>query len=85
MISGVAPMLREELAVVAQTSLTAQVRIGVLDVFATVAPDPPHRLTGLMAVPLGRPITDPRMASPAPARMTGDVLADWTRSPTRRR
>ena len=74
-ISGVAPMLREELAVVAQTSLTAQVRIGVLDVFATVAPDPPHRLTGLMAVPLGRPVTDPRMAAPAPARMTGDVPA----------
>jgi CubicO group peptidase (beta-lactamase class C family) len=74
-ISSAAPMLREELAVVTQTLLTAQVRIGGLDVFATVAPDPPHRLTGLMAVPLGRQVTDPRMAAPAPARMTGDVPA----------
>ena len=74
-ISSAAPMLREELAVVTQSPLTAQVRIGGLDVFATVAPDPPHRLTGLLAVPLGRRITDPRMAAPAPARMTGDVPA----------
>jgi CubicO group peptidase (beta-lactamase class C family) len=74
-ISSAAPMLREELAVVTQTPLTVQVRIGGLDVFAAVAPDPPHRLTGLMAVPLGRRITDPRMASPAQARMTGDVPA----------
>ena len=59
-ISSAAPMLREELAVVTQTPLTAQVRIGGLDVFAAVAPDPPHRLTGLMAVPLGRQITDPQ-------------------------
>jgi len=74
-ISAAAPMLREELAVVTQTPLTAQVRIGGLDVFAAVAPDPPHRLTGLMAVPLGRRISDPRMAAPTRARMTGDVPA----------
>ena len=83
-ISSAAPMLREELAVVTQTLLTAQVQIGGgLDVFATVAPDPPHRLTGLMAVPLGRRVTDPRMAAPTLARMTGDRPGG--RGPDRRR
>jgi len=51
------------------------VQIGGLEVFAAVAADQPHRLTGLMAVPLGRQITDPRVAAPALARMTGEVAA----------
>jgi CubicO group peptidase (beta-lactamase class C family) len=71
-IASAAPMLREELTIVAQTPLTAQLRIGGLDVFASAAADPPHRLTGLLAVPLGRQITDPRVAAPAPARTAGD-------------
>jgi CubicO group peptidase (beta-lactamase class C family) len=71
-IAGVAPVLREELWVVAQAPLTAQVRIGGLEVFASVAADPPHRLAGLLAVPLGRQMTDPRVA-PTQARMSGDV------------
>ncbi len=74
-IASVAPALREELAVVSQTPLTVQVRIGGLEVFASAAADPPHRLTGLLAVPLGRQITDPRVAAPAPARLGGDVPA----------
>jgi CubicO group peptidase (beta-lactamase class C family) len=74
-IASAAPALREELTIVAQTPLTAQVRIGGLEVFASVAADPPHRLTGLLAVPLGRQITDPRVTAPAPARMAGDVPA----------
>jgi CubicO group peptidase (beta-lactamase class C family) len=74
-IGGVAPVLREEFAVVTQAPLTAQVQLGGLDVFASVAADPPHKLTGLMAVPTGRQITDPRMSAPTPARLTGNVPA----------
>jgi CubicO group peptidase (beta-lactamase class C family) len=74
-IGGAAPVLREELAVLTQTPLTAQVQLGGLDVFASVTADPPHKLTGLLAVPAGRPVTDPRMSAPGPARATGDVPA----------
>jgi hypothetical protein len=77
-ISGVAPVLREELAVVTQALLTAQVQLGGLDIFASVAADPPHKLTGLMAVPTGRQVTDPRMSAPRPARLTGTVPAGVT-------
>ena len=72
-IASAAPALREDLTVVTQDPLTAQVRIGGLDVFASAAADPPHPLTGLLAVPLGRRITDPRVAVPAPARLAGEV------------
>jgi CubicO group peptidase (beta-lactamase class C family) len=74
-IASAAPVLREELTIVAQTPLTVQVRIGGLEVFASAAADPPHRLTGLLAVPLGRQITDPRVAAPPPARRSGGVPA----------
>jgi len=74
-IASAAPALREEVAVVTQSPLAAQVRIGGLEVFASVAAGPPHRLTGLLAVPLGRQITDPRVAAPPAARRTGDVPA----------
>src|SRR5580704_13323860 len=74
-IASVAAVLREELTIVAQTPLGAQVRLGGLEVFASVAADPPHRLTGLLAVPLGRQITDPRVAAPALARVAGDAPA----------
>ena len=74
-IASAAPALREELTVVTVDPLTAQVRIGGLEVFASAAADPPHPLTGLMAVPLGRRITDPRVALPAPTRLAGDVPA----------
>jgi CubicO group peptidase (beta-lactamase class C family) len=74
-IASAAPALRGELTVVAQTPLTAQVRIGGLEVFASAAAGPPHRLTGLLAVPLGRQITDPRVAAPPAARRSGDVPA----------
>jgi CubicO group peptidase (beta-lactamase class C family) len=74
-IASAAPVLREELTIVAQTPLTVQVRIGGLEVFASAEPDPPHRLTGLLAVPLGRQITDPRVGAPTLARMAGDVPA----------
>ena len=72
-IASAAPALREELTVVTQGPLVAQVRIGGLEVFASAAADPPYPLTGLLAVPLGRRITDPRVAVPAPARLAGDV------------
>jgi hypothetical protein len=74
-IASAAPALREELTVESQTPLAAQVRIGGLEVFASAAADPPHRLTGLLAVPLGRQITDLRVAAPPAARRTGDVPA----------
>src|SRR3984957_15851238 len=74
-IASAAPALRGELTVVAQTPLTAQVRIGGLEVFASAAAGPPHRLTGLLAVPLGRQITDPRVAAPGAARVAGGVPA----------
>jgi CubicO group peptidase (beta-lactamase class C family) len=72
-IASVAPALREGLAVVTRTPLTAQVQIGGLEVFASVEPGPPYRLNGLMAVPLGRRITDARVAGPRPARPAGEV------------
>ena len=74
-IGGAAPVLRAELAVLTQTPLTAQVQLGGLDVFASVTADPPHKLTGLLAVPATRQVTDPRMSAPGPARTTGDVPA----------
>lgn len=72
-IGGAAPVLRGELAVVTQTPLTAQVQIGGLDVFASVAASPPHKMTGLLAVPAGRQVTDPRISAPTLARLTGNA------------
>jgi CubicO group peptidase (beta-lactamase class C family) len=77
-ITGVAAALREELVVTRQTPLTARVRLAHLDVQASVAADPPHRLTMLLAAPLASGITDPRTAAPPPARNLGEVPAAAT-------
>jgi CubicO group peptidase (beta-lactamase class C family) len=72
-IIGTAAYLREEPVVIGQAPLQAHVQLGGLEVFAAVQPDPPHRLTGLQAVPTGRPVADPRVAAPPPARTLGGV------------
>ena len=77
-IAGVAADLREDLAVVGQVPLQAHVRVGGLDVFASAAADPPHRLTGLQALPAPGRIADARVAAPPPARTDGDVPAGLT-------
>jgi CubicO group peptidase (beta-lactamase class C family) len=77
-IAGVAADLREDLTVVGQRPLEAHIRVGGLDVFASAAADPPHRLTALQAVPAPARITDPRVAAPPPARTEGAVPAGLT-------
>jgi CubicO group peptidase (beta-lactamase class C family) len=74
-IASVAADLRQELVVIGQAPLSARVQIASLKVFASVEGDPPHRLTELQAVPVGRPITDTRVAAP-PTRTRGDVPAE---------
>jgi CubicO group peptidase (beta-lactamase class C family) len=75
-ITSAAADLREEPIVIGQAPLSAHVQIGGLEVFAAAEADPPHRLTGLQAPATGRPITDPRVAAPPPARTLGDVPAE---------
>lgn len=75
-LSGVAAALREEIVVMGQKTLQAHVRIARLEVSAEVAADPPHRITGLLAIPVAGPATDTRVAAPPPARTLGDVPAE---------
>jgi CubicO group peptidase (beta-lactamase class C family) len=70
-----APLLREELVVMAHAPLSASVQIGELRVDATVEAEPPHRLTELRAIPLTKRITDARVTSPPPAHSLGEVPA----------
>jgi CubicO group peptidase (beta-lactamase class C family) len=74
-ISRVAADLHQGLVVLGQAPLSARVRIGGLEIFASVEDDPPHRLTGLQAFPTGRWISDARVTAPPPARTLGDVPA----------
>jgi CubicO group peptidase (beta-lactamase class C family) len=73
LISGVAPVLRQDLTVVAQRPLEARVRVGTLQIAVAAADAPPHRLTGLLASPAAGPSADPRLAAPPPPRTAGDV------------
>jgi CubicO group peptidase (beta-lactamase class C family) len=81
-ITSAAPSLRQELTVVAQRPLEARAKVGFLQVAVSAAGAPPHRLTGLLAVPAGG--GDPRVAAPPAARAAGEVppalaaLADET-------
>jgi CubicO group peptidase (beta-lactamase class C family) len=77
-ITGVAADLRADLAVIGQTPLQAHIRIGGLEVFASAEADPPHRLTGLQAIPAPGRTADARVAAPPPARTDGDVPAGLT-------
>jgi CubicO group peptidase (beta-lactamase class C family) len=78
MIAGVAADLREDLTVIGQRPLEAHIRVGGLEVFASAGADPPHRLTGLQALPAPGRIADARVAAPPPARTDGEVPAGLT-------
>jgi CubicO group peptidase (beta-lactamase class C family) len=72
-ITSVAAHLGEEPIVIGQSPRQARVQVAGLEVFASVEADPPHRLTALQAVPIGRRSTDTRVAAPPPARILGDA------------
>jgi CubicO group peptidase (beta-lactamase class C family) len=73
-LSGVAPALREELAVTAVTGQSVQAQLPGIRIQASTEPEPPHRLAMLAAFPDGGRITDPRLAS-ASSRTDGEVPA----------
>ncbi len=66
-----------ELEVLGQTPLEAQVRLADVEYLVAVEADPPHRVTGLRALPLGRRVHDPRVirSDPTPVRTLGTVPA----------
>jgi CubicO group peptidase (beta-lactamase class C family) len=74
-IIRLAPLLREDFVVVAQTPLTASIQFADMQFDATVEAEPPHRLAKVRGAPPARRITDPRVASPPPTRSAGDVPA----------
>jgi CubicO group peptidase (beta-lactamase class C family) len=65
--------LKEELRVIARAPFDARAEIAGLAVFATVEPEPPHRISGMRLVPGGRRRTDQRADGPVPVRSAGDV------------
>jgi CubicO group peptidase (beta-lactamase class C family) len=71
-LTQMAATLREDLVVVGQAPLQAQIELAGMRYVAAVDADPPHRLTGLRAIPLGKRITDPRATAPPPARIQGE-------------
>lgn len=75
-ITRYAAVMSDDLVVLTRTPLTARVAIAGLQVFVSAEPAPPHRITGLWAVPGGRRVTDPRAAGQAPVRAVGDV-PEW--------
>jgi CubicO group peptidase (beta-lactamase class C family) len=74
-IAAVAGDLGGELEVLGQTPLEAQVRLADVEYLVGVEADPPHRVTGLRALPLGPRLHDPRVVRSAPARALGEVPA----------
>ncbi len=74
-IASAAGDLRGELAVLGQGPLEAQVRLADVEYLVVVEPEPPHRIAGLHAMPLGRRVRDPRVTAPAPVRTLGEVPA----------
>ncbi|MGH3257352.1 MAG: serine hydrolase domain-containing protein [Streptosporangiaceae bacterium] len=76
-IAAAAGDLRGELEVLGRTPLEAQVVLADVEYLIAVEADPPHRVTGLRAMPLGRRMHDPRVirTGPAPARAWGEVPA----------
>lgn len=71
-LTEVAEWLREELVVTAQSPLRVRAQIAGMQLEAAAEADPPHRLTGLLLYPVGRRVTDTRVAAPA-TRMSGAV------------
>jgi CubicO group peptidase (beta-lactamase class C family) len=73
-VSQMAADLRGEFEVIKQVPLRAQVRLGDLEYVVAVEDEPPHRLAGLRALPLGGKVRDHR--EPAPPRTRGEVPAE---------
>ena len=72
-ISQLASELRGgEFVVLRQTPLQAYVELNGVQYIAAVEAEPPHRLTGLRAMPTGSRVRDPRIANP-PVSTEGDV------------
>jgi CubicO group peptidase (beta-lactamase class C family) len=65
-ITGSAVDLRKEFVVTGQMPLRAQLRIDSTEVYASAEAEPPHRINGLFAFPVGERITDSRIARPEP-------------------
>jgi CubicO group peptidase (beta-lactamase class C family) len=74
-IAKLAPDLRSELAIIAQSPFQVQVQLAGLRYFAVAAAEPPHRLTGLRGFPLAERLRDPRVKHPPPARTLGEPPA----------
>ena len=68
--------LRGELTVLGQNPLEAMVRLADVEYLVVVEPEPPHRVSGLRALPLGRRVRDPRVirSGPAPTRTLGSSV-----------
>ena len=74
-VASIAGDLRGELAVLGQGPLEAAVRLADVEYLVVVEPEPPHRVSGLRALPLGSRVRDPRVTSPAPTATAGQVPA----------
>jgi hypothetical protein len=73
-LTRVAGQLRGDLVVTTQTPLGLRAEISGLRLEAAAQPAPPHRLTMLRLYPLGRRVTDARVAAP-PEAASGTVPA----------
>jgi CubicO group peptidase (beta-lactamase class C family) len=73
-IAGMAEDLREEYVVIESRPLAVQIEIASLQVNAVAEAEPPHRLIGVTRIPLGKRITDSRLAAPT-TRSYGEVPA----------
>ena len=73
-IVAMAADLREKYVVVSTSPLTAHVQLADWQVHAFAEAQPPYRLRGVNRFPLGRQITDPRVAAPV-THTSGEVPA----------
>jgi CubicO group peptidase (beta-lactamase class C family) len=64
-----------ELVVLRQTPLQAYVELNGVQYLVVAEAEPPHRLTGLRATPVGSRVRDSRVTGPAPVRTQGEVPA----------
>lgn len=73
-LTRIADRLREEVFVLRETPDGIRAQIADLQLEAAAAADPPYRLTGLRVYPVGKRVTDPRVAAPS-TRTSGEVPA----------
>jgi CubicO group peptidase (beta-lactamase class C family) len=74
-ITSAAGDLRGELAVLGQGPLEAQVRLADVEYLIVVDPEPPHRIAGLHAMPLGLRVRDPGVEAAAEEAFAESGLA----------